>query len=758
MKRFHCSTRFISIVGIMALLSLGAPAASEGGDYAVRIDDLVEFSAPYSHFTWEQPPIEQDALSRTPLFCGWDDPSYAEQIPKATVSIARYEADDFRCIGPMPVTSIRWWGSYQKWQQAAPPADGPDAWRFTFWENTPADTYVPFSRPVIRVGQFEVPPDRVSIEWVGSDRFPGQPEDSCFRYSLALDAAEYFWPDTYEGDVFWLSVTALYKMKRPEHVWGWKTRPRRWMDGAVRFVSELDVLPSGQAISAIRIEPAEGPDVCGGTSKYDMAFTLGTDPIWIKWEQPFTQLRDWPFYEDEPSTAEATRTSDLVTKCRQPPDLSRSGLDVDATADAPTTWAAQIVADDYLCKSPGPVTQIDVWGSYYLDVPPGNGPANIAFTLSIREDIPARSPTDYSMPGKVLWSKTFKKGQFTVEESTSASQGFSSPCNGKYTTNSHDRAFQYTFAIDPGVAFVQAGTTDKPVVYWLSVQALITQELAGMSRFGWKTSASTWNDDAVWAQAREPYSGTWRKLSYPAMHPRAYEHPAMAFTITTSGQPTSESIERQVADDWKCGQTTPVVAATWWGSYLGYTEQACQCNDLPRPVRPDYFVLSIWSDVPPLDANDPQHFGHPGQKIWEYRAYRYDEVLVGSDGLPEKPPADGGREPVFRYSVQLPAEKQFTPKQGDDVYWFSVVAVYEHFKPTDYPWGWTNHERVFGAAATAAEFAEDVLTRQKDVPIGELLKDVPPWQPLADRTGTGEDMSFVLFQRAQILGPPPKLK
>ena len=743
MKRLRHSTRAISITGVMSLLLLGAAARSQGGDSVVRIDNPTELSAANSHLTWEQPPIEQDALSVTPLFCGWDDPSYAEQIPNATSSIARYEADDFRCLGSMPITSIHWWGSYRKWQQAAPPADGPDAWRFTFWTNMPADAYVPFGRPGLQLGQFEVSPDRVSIEWVGSDRFPGQPEDSCFRYSLALEPADYLWPDAYEGDTVWLSVTALYKVKRPEHLWGWKTRPRRWMDGAVRFASELDVLPSGQAISAIRIEPAEAPDACGETARYDMAFAVDTDPIWIKWEQPFTQLRDWPFYEDEPSMARAAGASSIAMKSQQPPDMSRSGLDVDATADTSTKWSAEIVADDYVCKSPGPVTQIDVWGSYYLDVTPGKDAADLTFTLSIREDVPARTPAGYSMPGKILWSKIFKKGQFTAQESASQSQGFSSPANHKYTMNSHDRAFKYTFTIDPGAAFVQAGAPDKPVVYWLSVQAQIVQSPVSVARFGWKTSASTWGDDAVWVEAREPYSGDWQKLSYPAMHPRAYQHTALAFTITTSGQSTSESIERQVADDWKCGQTSPVVAAAWWGSYLGYADPACQCADLPRAVRPDYFVLSIWSDVPPLDPSDPQHFGHPGQKIWEYRAYRYDEVLVGSDGLPEDPPADAGREPVFRYSVQLPAEKWFTPKQGDPVYWFSVVAVYEHIKPTDYPWGWTNHERLFGGAAVAVD---------------DFGKDALGWQPLADRTGAGQDMSFVLFQRAQILGPPPKLK
>jgi len=712
---------------------------------AIAAGDTGVVPVPYSHLAWEQPPIDWDVLSKTRFFCGWDEPSYAEEIPNATESSSSRPADDFRCLGPMPITSIHWWGSYQEWrQQTIPPGIGPDAWRITFSKNTPEDAYNTFSRPGLQVRQFEVSPDRVHAEWVAFDRFPDKPSDSCFRYSLALEPAEYFWQDSYGDDVLWISITAVYKTKKPDHVWGWKTRPSQWMDGAVEFVSGLSTTPSGP-ISFITILPVTQPDACGQKSKYDMAFALDTDPIWIKWEQPFTGLGDWPHYEDEPSTARGAQASSIAIKWQQQPDMSSKGLDVDATVDVPKTWLAEIVADDYQCDISGPVTQIEIWGSYYADVLPGKDASNVEFTLSIREDVPAKGGNTYSMPGKILWTKTFKKGQFTVQRSTSEKQGFSSPCNTKYILNSHDQAFKYTFAIDRAQAFIQKGTEKKPVVYWLSVQALLIPAQGTIStRFGWKTSASTWNDDAVWAQAQEPYTGTWQKLNYPALHPRTGQHTAMAFTITTSSQSSWELIDRQVADDWRCEQPTPVVAATWWGSYLGYAYQACACSDQPEPVKPDYFLLTIWSDVPDPGPNNPHDFSHPGEKIWDYKAYDFDEVLVGFDKYPEDPGATKGREAVYRYSVRLPTEDRFHQKEGTGVYWFSVVAVYAYPKVANYPWGWTNHEHVFNDAAVAGSDVVDASG-----------KKVWTWQPLKDQTGAAEDMSFVLFQQAQLLGPPP---
>jgi hypothetical protein len=752
MKRYFRAIQSMSLVGALCLLSLGAAASGVGVNLLVPIDGPSTAPIEYGHLIWEQPPLEQDAISKTAFFCGWDEPAYNENIPDATSRSSNEPADDFRCTGPMPVTSIHWWGSYKDWQQFTAPDIGPDAWRITFSANTPTDAYNPYSRPGMQLQQFEVSPDRVQMEWVGFDRFAGEPNDSCFKCSLTLDAAEYFWPGLHEGDIFWIGISALYKTQTPDHRWGWKTRPWTSMGGAVKIATTWNMTPQGLPISAAIILPVIKDDACGPKSPYDMTFALDTDPVWVKWEQPFTGLRDWSGYEDEPSSATALAASSIAMKCGQQPDQSAIGLGVDATVDSPLSpgMAPQILADDYQCTFTGPVTGIDLWGGYYADITPAGGPDYIEFVLSIRADIPAPSRSGYSMPGKVLWTKTFKRGQFTVQASACDKQPYFSQCSGDSLPYSHQRSFKYSFTIDPSEAFVQTGSTANPVVYWLSVQARVTRIPPATIRFGWQTSATTWNDDAVWAKGQEPYSGTWQKLPYPSVHRRAGQPTAMAFVITTSDQSTTEVIDRQVADDWKCEQPLPVTAAAWWGSYRGYTANPCLCDPLPDPVRPDYFLLTIWSDVPKSDPNDPQAFSHPGQQLWQYKAYQYDEVAVGADKYPEAVRGDGGREVVYRYSVKLPAESYFTQSQGDNIYWFSVAAVYLYPKTANYTWGWTNHRHVFGDDAAASTAVPIVLAD-----VSAAAKDLWIWQPLRDQTGAGEDMSFMLFQPGAFLGEPP---
>jgi hypothetical protein len=744
MKRTCRTIPAVLSAGVVVSLWLGAVAHGQG-EVIVPVDPGSELSASDSHFIWEQPPLEIDALSKTPLFCGWDEPAYVEEIPNATESSTSRPVDDFRCPGPMPVTSIHWWGSYRDWQGPIVPAGGPDAWRITFSADTPASEVNPYSRPGTVLKEFEVGPGRVGVEWAGFDHFPDKPSDSCFRYSVALEPMEYFWPGDQEGDIFWIAIAAVYKTQKPEHVWGWKTRPAVWMDGAVETVSSFVVTPSGLPISAIFIAPVEGPNACGQTSKYDMTFALDTDPAWIKWEQPFGSLRTWSYYADEPSTARGLAASSIAYKWQQQPDLGSTGLDVDATVDSPATWPAQILADDFECALSGPVTQIDVWGSFYQDAPPGNDPNNVEFTLSIHANVPPLVRFGTNTPGKVLWTRAFKKGRFTVQPVTSERQGYFSPCNEEYAKSNHKQAWKYTFRIDPDEAFAQTGTSDKPVVYWLSVQGRVVQAANRTTRFGWKTAANPWGEDAVWARAEKPSSATWHMLTYPNDPAGVRRNTALAFAILTSDESTSEVIDRQVADDWQCEQPSPVVAATWWGSYLGYTDAPCECNDLAEPVRPDYFLLSIWSDVPAVQLGKVSTFSHPGQQLWQYRAYQYDEVQVGSDGQPLVSRVGVGREPVFRYAVTIPAGRQFTPDPGA-IYWFSVVAVYRYPGVAKYPWGWTNHVHTFNDSAVAGSEATSASG-----------KNVWTWQPLSDGSSADVDMSFILFQQAQILGPPPQL-
>jgi len=671
-----------------------------------------------------------------PTYCGWDEASWVQQsdlIPLCPPLVA----DDFRCLGTMPVTSVHWWGSYIGWDgPAPPPQQQPIAWEIGFWSNISADPAgdPPYSQPYRLLQEVKVDATRVREELAGIDEYPQSPGDSCFQYYLELDPNEWFWQGNYtnstEGSIFWLSIQAIY----PRDVeifapWGWKTRPWSWMDDAVRRE-----LVQGQPLPSCVWKPLIG--FC--KDSYDVAFELDTDPNWIKWEQAFTGIRRWRHYHDEESMAIERTIVEPVTKYIQKPDISPTGIDVDATYPIRTGREPQLLADDFPCTTSGPLTDIHIWGSWNNDYLPEGSPMNVTFTLSIHDDIPAsQSPTGYSMPGELRWMRRFQPGDFTVEQIPSdVPEGYYNPCINLYEPYNHQMVWKYSFYIDPAEAFYQKGSPDNRVVYWLDVQAQPAVGGAASAQFGWKTSLVHWNDDAVWAVGYEPYNGLWNELRYPPEHPYGKQSIDLAFEITTEREEQELILRRLVADDWRCDTNTPVTAAVWWGSYIGYRYKACQCPDIVAPpVKPDYFLLTIWSDVP-ANPDEAGSFSHPGEKVWQYNAYHYDEVLVGYDkyceySQPGQPAA--ACEPVFRYSVRLPKENWFRQKDVNDIYWFSVVAVYQDEAANVYPWGWTNHKHVFNDDAVAG--------------YGDLngTGSVWQWEELYDQTGDSEDMSFMLF-------------
>jgi hypothetical protein len=103
------------------------------------------------------------------------------------------------------------------------------------------------------------------------------------------------------------------------------------------------------------------------------------------------------------------------------------------------------------------------------------------------------------------------------------------------------------------------------------------------------------------------------------------------------------------------------------------------------------------------------------------------------------------REPVFRYSVRLPKHAWFLQEDVNNIYWFSVVAVYNAGTDPLYDWGWTNHPHFFNDDAVAGTFDPEVGWS---------------WQELYDQTEQSEDMSFILFTRPEctLYGHPDYLE
>ncbi len=448
---------------------------------------------PRPHVKWSQPPIEIDPnVDARPLFCGWDEPARSTQ-QSGSRRQWRMDADDFRCLGPIPITCIRWWGGYNGWNSPEPPDSQPQAWHIGFWANQVAGL-APDGLYLERlVWSLEIANERVHREPAGLDEFPDSFPQTCFVYEVGLEPNEWFHQAEFPSneDVLWISITAIYPPDVEQvNMWGWKTRPHVWRDGAIMPALMGEWPTYDERLFPGRIYPIENSKLCGQSRPYDLCFELLTDEPWVKRDQPFTGIRNWPGYVDLPSQG-----------------------------------------------------------------------------ISIRQD---------------------------------------------------------------------------------------------------------------------------------------------------------ESIGRAVADDWLCERDTPVIAAAWWGSYIGYGYEACACEQQRESPRPDYFLLQMRTG----------HAEVPGEVLWEYRAYEYDEVLVGYDRHPEGEP----NEPVFRYSVRLPADSWFRQRGADGTYWFSVAAVYTDPLPMIlHPWGWTSHQHVFGSPA---------LT------MGGEPQATPQWQE-PDSAAWPVDMSFTLFTAPQ---------
>ncbi len=367
------------------------------------------------------------------------------------------------------------------------------------------------------------------------------------------------------------------------------------------------------------------------------------------------------------------------------PDLDITGIDVNATAP-------HILADDFLCRQEGPITEIHIWGSWLDDhIPFYEWPEGVMFTLSLHSDIPdSLSPTGYSMPGEPLWVKRFLPGEFTAQVwASDIDEGWMNPPEEYWFPADHV-CWQYNFQIDESEAFWQEGTPDHPVVYWLDVQA--EPEDPG-AFFGWKTSLDHWNDDAVWGQGMEPYFGPWWELTYSPDHPFYPESIDLAFVIETQETHTYKWEQRPdldvtgidifdtepyyvLADDFLCTEPGRITEIHVWGSWL---DDYVPMGD-PGAVE---FTLSLHADIP----GDPPagEWSTPGDLLWlrrflpgEFTYEIFAENIM--EGFMEPPdmymfPADFT---CWLYVFQIDPYEAFHQLGTPDepiVYWLDVQAM-----------------------------------------------------------------------------------
>ena len=436
------------------LPSNGPASDGEVEDYRILLGD----GGPYDpnapgfrpgHLKWSQPPIEinphLDPNSGPPVFCGWNEPALSIR-PIGETRRWSFCADDFPCLGPIPVTRIRWWGSYKGWDRPDLPVVQPVRWWIAVWTDTPVNVSTHVARPGQVSWQIEVPVDRVQVGPAGLDRFPQQAVDQAFAYDLRLEPQEFFWQPQVPGEidpVFWLSVTAIYSDDVISgNPWGWLVRPHAWREaGMVVDLGPQTPHPGlvfDPAVHASRWLSSSA--VCNASQSHDLAFELLTEEPWVKWDLPMPLLRDWPYATDRPAMAVEDSQGQVQVRTR--------------------------VADDWVCRSPEePVIALAWYGSYvgygYEACPCGQAPdprRPDSFLVSIWTNVPADGTSAYARPGQRVWE--YKAT--TYDEVVVGYDGV--PPEGP-----NEPVFRYTVRLPEPQWFWQEKANQ---VYWLSIVAV----------------------------------------------------------------------------------------------------------------------------------------------------------------------------------------------------------------------------------------------------------------------------------------------
>jgi uncharacterized delta-60 repeat protein len=444
---------------------------------------------------WSQPPVEIGPnVKQTSIFCGWNEPARStEQAGQKRQW--RMDADDFHCLGPIPVTGIRWWGGYKAWTSPEPPESQPYAWHIGIWANQIEGINWDEAFPERLVWSLEIPAERVNLEPVGLNEFPQQLSSMCFVYEVHLEPEEWFHQVAYESndDVFWITITAVYPADAEQvNMWGWFTRPHIWGNGAVMPAIMGDWPTYDERLFPGRIYPIENSLLCGRNQAYDLCFELLTEQPWVKWDQPFTSLRDWPDSEDQESFAIDDQVGNLQIEHR--------------------------VADDWLCERTDPVIAISWQGSY---IGYGYEPSKCDeieephrpdyFILSLR--MPTSVPSNDGNPNELVW-------EYLAYDYDEILAGYDRNPEGE----PNEPVIRYSVRL-PEEAWFQQEHLDQ--VYWFSVVAVYRARLDEIQHpWGWTNRPHAFGGTAI---------SVTRDSSVPEpIYDQAVEPVDMSFTLFTA--------------------------------------------------------------------------------------------------------------------------------------------------------------------------------------------------------------------------------
>ena len=466
--------------------------------------------------TWSQPPLEIDPnVAEAVVLCGWNEAARSTQA-EGLRRQWRMDTDDFRCCGPMPVTGIRWWGGYKGWQSSEPPSTPqPTAWHIGFWGNMveglePNDLY-----PERLVWSLEVPRKRVECQAVGLDRIEDRFPEMCFVCDVNLAPEEWFHPDdfTTNDDVFWISITAIYPTGAEAiNMWGWHTRPQLWGRGGMMPAIMGEWPDPEERLFPGRIYPIESARQCGDARACDLCFELFTAESQVHHDEPFTGLRDWPWYTDEMVLALEPNEQDVLMLRR--------------------------VADELLCERSAPVVAVSWHGSYLGHAYEACGCEPMPeprrpdyFFLSLSTSAPADDWEPYAHPGETVW-------EYVARNCDEVLVGYDKNPEGE----PNEPVFRYSVRLPEDAWFLPASPGTR---YWFSVVPVFLE--TGEDRpydWGWANHPQVSDSGTLLLDYRLRTVPQWQPVRDPVDRPVD-----MSFTLYAGPDPNAAPAESAVTDD-----------------------------------------------------------------------------------------------------------------------------------------------------------------------------------------------------------------
>jgi hypothetical protein len=374
-----------------------------------------------------------------------------------------------------------------------------------------------------------------------------------------------------------------------------------------------------------------------------------------------------------------------VVKWSQPPDM-QYGFNIRSIEPEP------VVADDWRCTDPRPVTDVHFWGSFIgwerVNPNPTEPPPEVdGFWIRIYKDVPAGVDPDfrYSHPGELLYRYQAKIDEVLQEFEASI----------KLPDGTYEHKFYYSLDL-PEPFKQEIGT-----IYWIAISAIMADQEPRYP-WGWETSTRHWNDNATRFWFHNNY---WEEITpalLPPWYQEQYKTVDMAFELTVAYEPPPppEMVKWQqrpdmvqgvnirsnpkedpvgnlqtVADDWLCLGGSPVADLHFWGSYLKWYENEPEPPETSPGV--DAFRIRIFSDRPAIPGT-PDGFSRPDLLLYEGWVNAYTETYVAS--IPIVP----GQlyEHKFKYDLDLP--RIFWQQRGR-VYWLNISALP---REQEFQWGW----------------------------------------------------------------------